>query len=167
MPRRAVANADLAIACLALVVVVASVAWGVLTRYILAQPATWTTELSSIAFAWVVFFGAASAMRRGMHIGIPIFVDMLPPAVRRIATLLALALAAAFLAYTTYLAGLLSLQSFDRPSPVLRIPFAYVYGGVAAALLLTLLHALAQFVRAWRSCDGRIAYPGEDQEAAI
>src|SRR5690554_6405422 len=83
MPRRLLINIVLAIAAAAMMVVVASVSWGVLTRYSLAQPATWTTELSGMAFAWVVFFGAAAVMREGAHIGIPILVDMLPSKARK------------------------------------------------------------------------------------
>ncbi|MDZ5697877.1 TRAP transporter small permease [Chelativorans sp. M5D2P16] len=166
MLRRGAANLDLGVACLALVVVVASVAWGVLTRYVVSQPAVWTTELSSIAFAWVVFFGAAAAMRRGMHIAIPIFVDMLPATARKAATLLSLALVIGFLGYTFYLAGLLSAQSFNRPSPVLRISFAYVYAGIAAALFLMLVHAILQLFAVWRSTDGTIAYPPQEAEEA-
>lgn len=44
-----------AIAGTALVVVVGSVLWGVLTRYLLAQPAPWSYEVATIGFAWLVF----------------------------------------------------------------------------------------------------------------
>lgn len=167
MFRRIALNIDLGVAGIALLVVVASVIWGVLTRYVFSQPATWTTELSSIAFAWVVFFGAAAAMRRGLHIGIPTFVDMLPAPQRKLAMFLALGLAALFLAYATYLAGVLAAQSFNRPSPVLRIPFAYVYSGIALALLLTLLHSLAQAGQTLRSTDGTIVYPAQEPSETL
>lgn len=162
MFRRIASNLDLAVAGTALAVVVASVSWGVATRYIFSQPATWTTELSSIAFAWVVFFGASAAMRRGLHIGIPILVDTLPAPVRKAATTLAIIIVTGFLAYATYLAGLLALQSFNRPSPVLRISFAYVYGGVALALSITTLHAALQFLRVFKSRDGTICHFPEE-----
>lgn len=156
---RTVKNIDLAVACAALAVVVISVAWGVITRYILPQPATWTTELSSIAFAWVVFFGGSAAMRRGLHIGIPLAIDLLPPPARKIVSILASALVAIFLGYVVYLAWVLASQSGNRPSPVLRISFFYVYAGVALALFITFVHAVIQFARVIVSTDGTITYP--------
>ena len=36
------------------VVLVCSIVWGVLSRYVTESPATWVEEVSSIAFTWVV-----------------------------------------------------------------------------------------------------------------
>lgn len=154
MSRRLLSNIDLIVAAAALLVVVGSVSWGVLTRYILPQPATWTTELSGIAFAWVVFFGAAAAMREGAHIGIPLLVDLLPPAVRKGIMLFSGTLIVAFLAYSTFLASDLAVDAMNRPSPVLRIPFGYVYAGVAVALALLAVRALVLLWKIARSADG-------------
>ena len=48
------------VAAAAVVVIIASVGWGVITRYVTAQPATWAGEIATLGFAWVVFFGAAA-----------------------------------------------------------------------------------------------------------
>ena len=51
------------IACTALVIVVAAVCWGVLSRYVTAQPAPWAGEVAQMGFAWVVFI-AIKAINR-------------------------------------------------------------------------------------------------------
>ncbi|MEO4000351.1 TRAP transporter small permease [Mesorhizobium sp. CAU 1732] len=163
MMRRLLLELDIVVASLSLSVVVGSVIWGVLTRYILSQPATWTTELSAIAFAWVVFFGAAAALRRGMLISIPLVVDLFPSRIRKLIAICAGALVVAFLVYTTYLAYTLAGQASNRPSPVLRISFFYVYGGIALSLLIMSGHAIAQFVVILRSRGGGI-FPQADEQ---
>ena len=87
---------------LALLVMVSAVLWGVLTRYITAQPAVWTSELSGIVFTWVVFIGAMAAFRKRAHINVPLLVDSLPAKAQRVVTLLADVLVLVFVAYTAF-----------------------------------------------------------------
>ena len=47
--RQALRHPDEAIAVLALLVTVLSVTWGVVTRYVTAQPAVWASEVAAIA----------------------------------------------------------------------------------------------------------------------
>lgn len=116
-----------ALAVIALCVVVVSVSYGVITRYITEKSATWATELAGLAFTWVVFLGAAGAMRRHMHVSIDAVTRLLPPKVGRVVAWLVDVLTLVFLAYTTYLAVLITIEAYRRPSPVLRISFTWVY----------------------------------------
>lgn len=115
------------LAVAALCVVVASVSYGVFTRYVTETSATWATELASLSFTWVVFLGAAGAMRRGMHISVDALTRLLP--VRMAAGLAWLTdlLVLVFLAYALYLAVTITIDASSRPSPVLRISFFWVY----------------------------------------
>lgn len=64
----------------ALVVVIAAILLlQVVGRYVLEYPFTWPEELAGFLFVWVIFLGALLAYRGGQMIGIPIFVEMLPP----------------------------------------------------------------------------------------
>ncbi|CAM5217426.1 hypothetical protein CDEF62S_04089 [Castellaniella defragrans] len=45
------------VAAFALLIVVAAVSWGVMTRYVSHTPSIWTGEVARIAFAWTVFCG--------------------------------------------------------------------------------------------------------------
>ena len=81
MIRRLAAIADRfeeLVASLAVVVVIASVSWGVITRYVTAQPATWAGEVATLGFAWVVFFGAAACVKYKLHPSIDMLVKRLP-----------------------------------------------------------------------------------------
>ncbi|MGB5557680.1 MAG: TRAP transporter small permease [Paracoccaceae bacterium] len=121
----------------ALSVLVLCVLWGVFTRYISAQPAAWTAELSGILFTWVVFIGAASAFRDGRHIRVDLLLDLLPMRVARGVRFMADAAVVGFLAWATVLSVQMLLQGASRVSPVLRIPFSWVY--LAAVLAFGLM----------------------------
>lgn len=52
-----------------MVVLVISVSWQVLSRYLLSVPASWTEELARFLLIWISMLGAAYAYRMGSHIG--------------------------------------------------------------------------------------------------
>ena len=66
------------VACIALAIVVLAVSWGVITRYIIAQPAAWASELATLAFAWLIFFGATACIKYRLHPNIDMVVRRLP-----------------------------------------------------------------------------------------
>lgn len=111
----------------ALSILVLSVLWGVLTRYVTERPAVWTTELSGILFTWVVFIGAMTALRDGRHIRVTLLIDSLSPSLRSAVLRLGDLIVLGFLIYVSYLSVLMMQKGATRPSPVLDIPFSYVY----------------------------------------
>lgn len=111
----------------ALAMLTGSVLWGVLTRYITERPAVWTTELSGILFTWVVFIGAMTALRDNRHIRVTLLIDTLPARVRTAVVKAGELIVLAFLVYVTYLSVVMMQKGATRPSPVLDIPFSYVY----------------------------------------
>lgn len=111
----------------ALAMLTGSVLWGVLTRYVTERPAVWTTELSGILFTWVVFVGAMTAMRENRHIRVTLLIDMLPRFEKQIVSKIGELIVVAFLVYATWLSVLMMQKGATRPSPVLDIPFSYVY----------------------------------------
>lgn len=111
----------------ALSVLLLSVTWGVLTRYITERPAVWTTELSGILFTWVVYIGAMTAFRDGRHIRVTLLIDALPARARQALLRFGDLLVLGFLVYVTYLSVKMMQEGATRPSPVLDIPFSWVY----------------------------------------
>ncbi|TCP86145.1 TRAP-type C4-dicarboxylate transport system permease small subunit [Rhizobium sp. PP-CC-2G-626] len=69
---------DEAVGVLALLVIVVSILWGIVSRYIFPQPAAWTYELAILAFSYLVFFGAIAGARLGTHAAIDVLVGALP-----------------------------------------------------------------------------------------
>jgi TRAP-type C4-dicarboxylate transport system permease small subunit len=145
--RRLIGSIEELGAAAALVAVVLLTVGGIVNRYLLEGSAAWLPELSGILFAWVVFLGAGAAWKRGMHIAIDAGVRYLPvpaqAAVRRAVELLLIA----FLAYALYLSVAITISSHARVTPVLRIPFSWVYAAAAAGFALMLLRKLAALVR--------------------
>ncbi len=77
-------RADELIGVMCMATIVLSISWGVLTRYILAQPATWSFEVALIAFVWMVFFGSAAGVRLRMHAAVDTLVSRFPRGVQRV-----------------------------------------------------------------------------------
>jgi TRAP-type C4-dicarboxylate transport system permease small subunit len=143
-PPSLASNFEEIIAGAALIIVVLSVCWGVVTRYITEQPAAWAGEIAAMAFAWLVFIGASAALKRSMHVSIDMVVQALPPGAQRIVMALAGLVVVVFLIVATALAAEFAVDTLDNPSSVLRIPLSVIYAPVVigfACLLLRYIQA--------------------------
>lgn len=140
------------IAGVALVIIVASTCWGVVTRYITDQPAAWSGEVAGIAFAWLVFVGAAAGVKYGAHMSIDMLVVGLPAALRRIVLAVADAFVLGFLLTVLVLAVEFSVNAWGDPTSVLRLPRSVTYASVVVGSFCMLL----RYGRvAWRRWQGR------------
>src|SRR5438309_972530 len=79
----------------ALVLISAVIPWAVFTRYVLNSAASWPEPMAVLLTIVLTFFGAAGCYRRGLHMNVGFFVDMLPGRPRRAVTLVVEALMAA------------------------------------------------------------------------
>lgn len=139
------------IAALAFAVVFLSVVWGVIARYIAAQPASWSNELATIGFAWLVFLGAAAAGKRRLHVGVDLLTARLPAAAQRILSIVVGVFLAVVLAYMAWLAVKLGYISLRRPTPVLRLPMTVVYAAVAIGFGSMAVQAATEAIRLARA----------------
>lgn len=154
--RRALHWIEELIAGTALVIVVLAVVWGVITRYITAQPAAWAAEVAGIAFAWCVFVGAAAGVKRGTHVSIDMLVMLFPAPVQRAVNRLAAFVALGFCAAATVMAASFAADNFDNPSAVLRLPLSVLYGALVVGFALM----------TWRSAQAMLGQRWEDPWAA-
>src|SRR5689334_17571170 len=67
------------IAGVALVLISAVIPWAVYTRYVLNRAASWPEPTAVLLTIVLTFFGAAACYRRGQHMNVSFFVDMLTP----------------------------------------------------------------------------------------
>lgn len=144
------ARLDELIAIVCLVVIVVAVSWGVVTRYILPQPAAWTYEVATIVFSWLVFFGAAAGIRRRMHSDIDILVATFPPYWQRIVAIFNWWLLTAFFALLIVLFIWQSVVGHSVYTIALSLPRSVVYAPLALASLMMLLQHLA-LPRPWHA----------------
>ncbi|HEY7205800.1 MAG TPA: TRAP transporter small permease [Methylomirabilota bacterium] len=71
--------------CLGLMVaLVVDVFLGVFSRYVLHATFQWYDEVARLCFVWMVFLGAAVAVRRGAHFRLHLLIDRFAPRGRRV-----------------------------------------------------------------------------------
>lgn len=63
----------------------------VIARYVFNSNILWALETTVFLFAWLVLLGVSYCVKKNAHLGVDVVVLALPPAMRRIATLLAVA----------------------------------------------------------------------------
>ncbi|MCL4112289.1 UNVERIFIED_CONTAM: hypothetical protein GTU68_022783 [Idotea baltica] len=68
----------------------------VVARYVFNSNILWALELTVFLFAWLVLMGASYAVKKHIHIGVDVVINMVSPATRKILALLAWASCMAF-----------------------------------------------------------------------
>jgi len=138
-------------ALMALLVV--AVTWQILSRYLLAEPSSWTEELARFLLVWIGVLGASYAYRMKMHLGI----DLLPQQLsgRRLALLELLVNSVVILFAVAVMVvggGNLVAMTWElqQISPALGIPMAWVYAVVPLSGVLIVLYALENAIESWR-----------------
>lgn len=140
------------VAGVALVVMVACVCWGVVSRYITEVPSAWAAELAAVAFAWLVFVGAAAALKyAGLHMSITMLVDLLPDVLRRLVALGIDLLVLSFLTYAVWLSIVFCIDSLGDPLPILRLPRSVLYASVGVGSLCMTARYMVVTLRHWRA----------------
>ncbi len=130
------------VAAAAVAVIIVAVGWGVITRYVTAQPAAWASEIATLAFAWVVFFGAAACVKYRMHPAIDVLVERLPDSAQRAVRVFNHVLLLSFFGFMTWFGTRFAIDAWASPTPVLRLPQTWLYGPVALCSALMALRYL-------------------------
>jgi TRAP-type C4-dicarboxylate transport system permease small subunit len=139
--------------CLGLMVVlVADVFLGVWSRYVLQATFQWYDEVARLCFVWMVFLGAASAVRRGAHFRLHLLIDRLGPRLRRANDLLVGLLVVVF--GGVLVAGGVAMWPVARRqvSDSLELSMVWFYGALPVGGALMILFSLPQL---WRRARGR------------
>lgn len=120
----------------------------VVFRYLLNAPLSWTEEASLIAFAWLLFLGAAVCARDNAHI----LIDLISPAphtrwARAMETFAALfgAVTALFVAWISYR---YTLGAAPMVTPIFRVSSVVYNAAAPLGLALVSLHLLRHAVLA-------------------
>jgi tripartite ATP-independent transporter DctM subunit len=116
---------------------------GVISRYVLNRPLTWSDELASILFLWLAMLGAVIALRRGEHMRLAFLVSRAPPRAQAWIEPLAGAAALAFvIAIVPSAFDYMASQQFIT-TPALEIVDSYRVAAIAvgAALMLLIIGA--------------------------
>lgn len=123
-------------------VLVGSIVWGVLSRYVTRQPATWVEEVSSIAFTWVVFVGAAEVHRRGRHVSVDLLTSFFPERLRSNINVASQVFVAALSLYIAWLGLRQTMVSNSAHTSMLGIPLSVSYAGLTFGFVMIGLRSL-------------------------
>jgi len=111
------------------------------------QPSVWGLELTLYIFLFFILFGMSYVLRKGIHIGIDVLVNLFPPMGRKFFNMLA-ALVTVLYALVLSRAGYQAFEKFwsikalrNKGSDELDIPFYFTYGFLSAAFLMLALTA--------------------------
>ena len=139
--------------CLGLMLVlVVDVFLGVFSRYVLQATFQWYDEVARLCFVWMVFLGAASAVRRGAHFRLHLLIDRFGPRLRRATDLVVGLLVVAF--GGVLVAGGLAMWPVARQqvSDSLELSMVWFYAALPIGGALMILFSVPQL---WRLARGR------------
>ena len=68
----------------------------VVARYVFNSNILWALEVTVFLFAWLVLIGISYGVKKSFHLGVDVLIDLVPPAVRKLMALLAVAACLAF-----------------------------------------------------------------------
>ena len=136
-----------ALAILAMGFLVLDVVWGVATRYIWGEQATWTEELARFLLIWVSMLGGALAFRQRDHLGIDFLVGLMESDVNRgmqyfkhgivcLTTILVFLYGGLQVVFGTL--------ATEQTTPALGWKMGYVYAAVPIAGVFILLFAMEE-----------------------
>lgn len=128
-----------------LVLMVVDVTWQVVTRFLLAEPSSFTEEIARFLLIWIGVLGAAYAYRKRAHLGLDLLTSNLPPRARRradvVANLCCFGFAALVMVYGGVKLVALTLD-LHQTSAALQVPMGYIYTVIPISGLLICLYAV-------------------------
>jgi TRAP-type C4-dicarboxylate transport system permease small subunit len=115
----------------------------VFLRYLFNSPIPWAVELGRYSFVGVIFLGTSYVMRENGHIGLDIFIGMLPEKLNRVVVFIGRIIVMIFLVTFIIQAFRMTLTNINVQSAGMLIPMAIPYsfmiiGGVGMLIELVL-----------------------------
>jgi len=112
----------------------------VIARYILEVALPWTEEFARFAFLWLIFLANAMAERQKEHFRVSYFVEQAPPKLRY-----AFWATGEILIFVFFIWLLMDSLTFVQMgkrmiSPVMQLRLDWIYWGLPAAVILSLLN---------------------------
>jgi tripartite ATP-independent transporter DctM subunit len=109
---------------------------GVVSRYVMHRPLTWSDELAAIMFLWLAMLGSVIAFRRSAHMRMTALVDTASPENRAFMDLLGVVAAATFLVLIGYPSFEFAIDEAIVTSPSLEISNAWRAAALPCGILL-------------------------------
>lgn len=118
----------------------------VLIRFVFKYPLPWTEEVSRIAFVYSIFVGATIAVREKAHLNVDFVLVVLPQGLALAIKLVGTALVGIFLVFMTWQGVVFVRATGVQVTPVMQVPFRYLYLIIPSSGGLMLLYLVLGIV---------------------
>ena len=126
---------------------VAFTCWQVITRYILQNPSSWSEELVSYLFAWMALLGASIVVGERGHMNIPILVDRMGPAARKVLNIFAEVVACIFAAVILVYGGIqITTLAMGQMTSSLGVPIGIFYIVLPLCGVLNIIYTILNII---------------------
>lgn len=121
--------------------------WQVITRYILQNPSSWSEELVSYLFAWMALLGASIVVGERGHMNIPILVDRMGPAARKVLNIFAEVVACIFAAVILVYGGIqITTLAMGQMTSSLGVPIGIFYIVLPLCGVLNIIYTILNII---------------------
>lgn len=131
----------------------------VVLRYVFNNPLTWGEELIVALFTWMVFIGAAAAVRSQMHIRIDVMAPVFRMPMFRWLNVLTLLIGLVIIVTMIWGCYEQVLQELVVDSPMMGVSKAWFVAAMPVGLVLMLIHVL----RTWMDQGAAPVFRGETE----
>jgi TRAP-type C4-dicarboxylate transport system permease small subunit len=112
-------------------------------------------ELSRYLFIWLCFLGTIAAFRDGQHVGVDMFVNMMPPKVKKYVVLTGQCITMAVFAIM-FIGGIAYMKTGGASEgPSTGIPFGYMSVAICVASVAMAAILVRQMMLTWRGPAGK------------
>ena len=128
---------------------VLTVTWQVISRFIVRSPSSFTEELARFLLIWIGLLGASYALRTKAHLGIDILPKYLKGLQRKLILLLIYLLVIVFSLFVMVIGGyrLVDLTfTLDQTSAAMGIRMGYVYSVLPLSGLIMIYYSLVAMI---------------------
>ncbi|GAB7386416.1 hypothetical protein BSNK01_02510 [Bacillaceae bacterium] len=145
-----------AVAMILLIVMLVSIVAGVIFRYFLDAPLSWSDELAIFSLVWVTFIGGSMSIKRQQAAAVTFLMERLSGTARRVLLAIGGFSVVAFCLYAFYLAAtwLSSPSIWFEKSDAMFIPMFYPYLCIPLGLLGMFIHSVDQLLHILFRTDG-------------
>jgi len=113
---------------------------GVIFRYFLKMPFPWSEELARYLMIWIGFLGSSIALRRGTHVGVKFFINVMPKKVSNYLILASKIIIIVFLLFIIRYGLSMAMNNIEQVSPVMQLSMFIPYFAIPFSGILMLIY---------------------------
>jgi TRAP-type C4-dicarboxylate transport system permease small subunit len=112
---------------------------GILFRYVMVNPLPWTEELARYTMIWMGLLAISMGVKRENHLGLNLFVNLLPAFLQTALKMFSRILIGIFLYVLMVYGSKMAMNGIHQTMPALQIPMSYVLIAVPLSAVLSLV----------------------------